>query len=48
MPKGWPNKGGSVTDSPTCGLGGAGLGVALAHTGLSFVPTGPASSLFLL
>jgi hypothetical protein len=28
------------------GLGGAAL--ALAHTGLSFVPSGPASSSFLL
>jgi hypothetical protein len=37
-----------VTDSPTCGLGIWLGGAALAHTGLSFVPSGPALSLFLL
>jgi hypothetical protein len=37
-----------VTDSSTCGLGIGLGGAALAHTGLSFVPSGPASSLFLL
>jgi hypothetical protein len=37
------NSFGGVTNTGCTGLGGA----ALAHTGLSFVPSGPASSSFL-